>query len=80
MHCSAVGVIFCFPCGFAEGHEFNWATMDVGHTVNHLSFGPFLSETAWAVIPPDVAQSVGSLDDKVFTSEVRLIHSSGYRV
>jgi hypothetical protein len=45
--------------------------MDVGHTVNHLSFGPFLSETAWAVMPPDVAQSVGSLDDKAFTSEVR---------
>jgi len=53
----------------SDGHEFNWATMDVGHTVNHLSFGPFLSETAWAVIPPDVAQSVGSLDDKAFTSE-----------
>ncbi len=44
--------------------------MDVSHTVNHLSFGPFLSETAWAVIPPDIAKAVGSLDDKSFTSEV----------
>ncbi len=62
-----------FVVCFSDGHEFNWATMDVGHTVNHLSFGPFLSETAWAVIPPDVAQSVGSLDDKAFTSEVSLL-------
>jgi hypothetical protein len=45
--------------------------MDVSHTVNHLSFGPFLSETAWTVMPPDIAQAVGSLDDKSFTSEVR---------
>ena len=57
-------------CFRADGHEFNWATMDVSHTVNHLSFGPFLSETAWAVMPPDIAQAVGSLDDKSFTSEV----------
>ena len=53
-----------------DGHEFNWATMDVSHTVNHLSFGPFLSETAWVVMPPDIAQAVGSLDDKKFLSEV----------
>eukprot|EP00960_Hanusia_phi_P042381 755466-Hanusia_phi.AAC.6 len=44
--------------------------MDVSHTVNHLSFGPFLSETAWVVMPPDIAQAVGSLDDKKFVSEV----------
>ena len=53
-----------------DGHEFNWATMDVTHTVNHLSFGPFLSETSWAVMPTEIAQAVGSLDDKHFTSEV----------
>ena len=28
----------------SEGHDFNWETMDVSHTINHLSFGPFLSE------------------------------------
>jgi len=56
----------------SEGHEFNWATMDVSHTVNHLSFGPFLSETAWVVLPPDMAQAVGSLDDKKFTSEEKV--------
>ncbi|EKX54421.1 hypothetical protein GUITHDRAFT_99900 [Guillardia theta CCMP2712] len=55
----------------SDGHEFNWATMDVSHTVNHLSFGPFLSETAWVVMPPDIAQAVGSLDDKKFLSEER---------
>jgi len=43
--------------------------MDVTHTVNHLSFGPFLSETAWIVLPPDIAQAVGSLDDKSFAAE-----------
>jgi thiol-disulfide isomerase/thioredoxin len=56
----------------SDGHEFNWATMDVSHTVNHLSFGPFLSETAWVVMPPDIAQAVGSLDDKKFTAEDRV--------
>jgi len=56
----------------SEGHEFNWATMDVSHTVNHLSFGPFLSETAWIVLPPEIAQSVGSLDDKKFSSEEKV--------
>ena len=56
----------------SDGHEFNWATMDVSHTVNHLSFGPFLSETAWVVMPPDIAQAVGSLDDKKFASEDRV--------
>lgn len=56
----------------SDGHEFNWATMDVSHTVNHLSFGPFLSETAWVVMPPDIAQAVGSLDDKEFKSEDRV--------
>jgi hypothetical protein len=35
----------------SDGHEFNWETMDVSHTVNHLSFGPFLSETDWMVMP-----------------------------
>jgi hypothetical protein len=35
----------------SDSHEFNWETMDVSHTINHLSFGPFLSETAWAVNP-----------------------------
>ena len=35
--------------------------MDVSHTVNHLSFGPFLSETAWAVLPPHIAAVVGSM-------------------
>ena len=33
----------------SDGHEFNWETMDVSHTANHLSFGPFLSETDWMV-------------------------------
>jgi hypothetical protein len=53
----------------SDGHEFNWATMDVSHTVNHVSFGPFLSDTAWKVMPPHIAQAVGSLDDRAFTSE-----------
>ena len=39
----------------SDSHQFNWETMDVSHTVNHLSFGPFLSETAWAVLPPHIA-------------------------
>jgi hypothetical protein len=56
----------------SDGHEFNWATMDVSHTVNHLSFDTFLSETAWVVMPPDIAQAVGSLDDKTFTAEERV--------
>ncbi len=33
----------------ADGHEFNWATMDVSHTVNHLSFGPFCKYTCVCV-------------------------------
>lgn len=48
----------------SDGHEFNWATMDVSHTVNHVSFGPFLSDTAWKVMPAHIAQAVGSLDDR----------------
>ncbi|EKX34730.1 hypothetical protein GUITHDRAFT_147044 [Guillardia theta CCMP2712] len=52
-----------------DSHEFNWETMDMSHTVNHLSFGPFLSETDWLVLPPHIAHSVGSLDDKEFTSD-----------
>jgi len=53
----------------SEAHEFNWETMDVSHTVNHLSFGPFLSEQAWQVLPAHIAASVGALDDKAFTSD-----------
>jgi len=53
----------------SDSHEFNWETMDVSHTVNHLSFGPFLSETAWMVLPPHIAASVGSLDDRAFSSD-----------
>ena len=53
----------------SDGHEFNWETMDVSHTVNHLSFGPFLSETDWMVMPPHIAASVGSLDDKAYSSD-----------
>mmetsp|Transcript_56784 Transcript_56784/g.133047 ORF Transcript_56784/g.133047 Transcript_56784/m.133047 type:complete len:475 (-) Transcript_56784:90-1514(-) len=50
-------------------HDFNWETMDVSHMVNHLSFGPFLSEQAWMVLPPHIAASVGALDDRSFTSD-----------
>eukprot|EP00287_Rhodomonas_sp_CCMP768_P004389 CAMPEP_0196740402 /NCGR_PEP_ID=MMETSP1091-20130531/31598_1 /TAXON_ID=302021 /ORGANISM="Rhodomonas sp., Strain CCMP768" /LENGTH=474 /DNA_ID=CAMNT_0042085543 /DNA_START=59 /DNA_END=1483 /DNA_ORIENTATION=+ len=50
-------------------HDFNWETMDVSHMVNHLSFGPFLSEQAWMVLPPHIAASVGALDDRAFTSD-----------
>jgi len=53
----------------SDSHEFNWETMDVSHTVNHLSFGPFLSETDWMVMPPHIAASVGSLDDKAYSSD-----------
>lgn len=53
----------------SEGHDFNWETMDVSHTVNHLSFGPFLSEKAWTVLPPHIAAAVGSLDDHSFSSD-----------
>mmetsp|Transcript_64260 Transcript_64260/g.94085 ORF Transcript_64260/g.94085 Transcript_64260/m.94085 type:complete len:477 (-) Transcript_64260:454-1884(-) len=53
----------------SDGHEFNWETMDVSHTANHLSFGPFLSETDWMVMPPHIAASVGSLDDKSYASD-----------
>eukprot|EP00282_Hemiselmis_andersenii_P027591 CAMPEP_0169478152 /NCGR_PEP_ID=MMETSP1042-20121227/28318_1 /TAXON_ID=464988 /ORGANISM="Hemiselmis andersenii, Strain CCMP1180" /LENGTH=322 /DNA_ID=CAMNT_0009592591 /DNA_START=123 /DNA_END=1092 /DNA_ORIENTATION=- len=53
----------------SDGHEFNWETMDVSHTVNHLSFGPFLSERAWTIIPPHIAAAVGSLDDHQFASD-----------
>merc|ERR1712216_605986 len=53
----------------SDGHEFNWETMDVSHTVNHLSFGPFLSETDWMVMPPHIAASVGSLDDRAYSSD-----------
>jgi len=53
----------------SDGHEFNWETMDVSHTVNHLSFGPFLSERAWTVLPPHIAAAVGSLDDHQFSSD-----------
>jgi len=53
----------------SDGHEFNWETMDVSHTVNHLSYGPFLSETDWMVMPPHIAASVGTLDDKSYTSD-----------
>ena len=53
----------------SDGHEFNLETMDVSHTVNHLSFGPFLSETDWMVMPPHIAASVGSLDDKAYSSD-----------
>ncbi|KAJ1492915.1 hypothetical protein T484DRAFT_1769701 [Baffinella frigidus] len=28
----------------SDSHDFNWETMDVTHVINHLSFGPFLSE------------------------------------
>jgi len=28
----------------SDAHDFNWETMDVTHLINHLSFGPFLSE------------------------------------
>ncbi len=37
--------------------------------VNHLSFGPFLSERAWMVLPPHIAAAVGTLDDHAFTSD-----------
>jgi hypothetical protein len=53
----------------SESHDFNWETMDVTHVINHLSFGPFLSEQAWMVLPPHIAASVGSLDDKEFHSD-----------
>jgi hypothetical protein len=53
----------------SSSHDFNWETMDVTHTVNHLSFGPFLSEQAWMVLPPHIAAAVGSLDDHSFTSD-----------
>jgi len=53
----------------SDGHEFNWATMDVSHQVNHISFGPFLTDTAWKVMPAHIAQAVGSLDDRMFSSE-----------
>jgi len=53
----------------SEGHDFNWETMDVSHTINHLSFGPFLSEKAWAVLPPHIAAAVGAMDDRSFTSD-----------
>ena len=33
----------------SESHQFNWETMDVSHTINHLSFGPFLSEQVLCV-------------------------------
>jgi len=53
----------------SDSHEFNWETMDVSHVINHLSFGPFLSEHAWQVLPAHIAASVGALDDKVFSSD-----------
>eukprot|EP00290_Baffinella_frigidus_P009705 CAMPEP_0180131924 /NCGR_PEP_ID=MMETSP0986-20121125/8695_1 /TAXON_ID=697907 /ORGANISM="non described non described, Strain CCMP2293" /LENGTH=472 /DNA_ID=CAMNT_0022071865 /DNA_START=19 /DNA_END=1437 /DNA_ORIENTATION=+ len=53
----------------SDSHDFNWETMDVTHVINHLSFGPFLSEQAWMVLPPHIAASVGSLDDKEFHSD-----------
>jgi len=53
----------------SEGHDFNWETMDVSHTINHLSFGPFLSESAWTVLPPHIAAAVGTLDDHKFSSD-----------
>ena len=53
----------------SEGHEFNWETMDVSHTINHMSFGPFLSERAWTVLPPHIAAAVGTLDDHDFKSD-----------
>ena len=28
----------------SEGHSFDWETMDVSHTINHISFGPFLRQ------------------------------------
>ena len=59
----------------SDGHEFNWETMDVSHTVNHLSFGPFLSETDWMVIPPHIAASVGSLDDRCLVSTRARTHT-----
>ena len=59
----------------SDGHEFNWETMDVSHTVNHLSFGPFLSETDWMVMPPHIAASVGSLDDRCLVSTRARAHT-----
>jgi thiol-disulfide isomerase/thioredoxin len=53
----------------SESHQFNWETMDVSHTINHLSFGPFLSEKAWAVLPHNIAAAVGAMDDRGFSSE-----------
>jgi len=53
----------------SDGHEFNWETMDVSHNINHLSFGPFLSEGAWAILPPHIAAAVGTLDDHKFSSD-----------
>mmetsp|Transcript_9578 Transcript_9578/g.22515 ORF Transcript_9578/g.22515 Transcript_9578/m.22515 type:complete len:346 (-) Transcript_9578:91-1128(-) len=45
------------------------STVNTSHVINHLSFGPFLSEQAWMVLPPHIAASVGSLDDKEFHSD-----------
>jgi len=56
----------------SESHQFNWETMDVSHTVNHLSFGPFLSETAWAVLPPHIAAVVGSMDDRKYIADAHV--------
>ena len=46
--------------------------MDVSRTVNHLSYGPFLSETAWAVLPPHIAAVVGSLDDRKYVADAHV--------
>jgi len=56
----------------SDSHQFNWETMEVSHTINHLSFGPFLSETAWAVLPPHIAAVVGSLDDRKYISDAHV--------
>lgn len=56
----------------SDSHQFNWETMDVSHTVNHLSYGPFLSETAWAVLPPHIAAVVGSLDDRKYVADAHV--------
>mmetsp|Transcript_7112 Transcript_7112/g.16279 ORF Transcript_7112/g.16279 Transcript_7112/m.16279 type:complete len:482 (-) Transcript_7112:57-1502(-) len=52
----------------SDGHAFDWTTMDVTHTVTHLSFGAPSHEIAKNVVPPHIKEAVGAMNNRQFTS------------
>uniref|UniRef100_A0A7S0YH40 Thioredoxin domain-containing protein n=1 Tax=Hemiselmis tepida TaxID=464990 RepID=A0A7S0YH40_9CRYP len=52
----------------SDGHAFDWTTMDVSHTVTHMSFGPPPPGHQDQVTPPHIKDAVGAMNGKQFSS------------